>query len=90
MSKLSSGTLSKRWQKRFFRLEGHYFKYYENEESDQKDVKGVVDLKDVSAVEQQGVEVVVKFKNATAEQKVPYFFLGINFTNRTFSVQGRC
>jgi hypothetical protein len=70
LSKLSSGALSKRWQKRFFRLEGHYLKYFENEETDQKNVKGVVDLKDVSSVEQLGGEIIIKMRVNAIEQKV--------------------
>jgi hypothetical protein len=49
LKKKSSGRF-KKWQPRYFRLGGHYLKYWDKEGS--KDIKGVVDLRGVASVTQ--------------------------------------
>ena len=43
LKKRSSG-LVKRWQERYFTLQGHYLKYYADINKIQKDLKGTIDL----------------------------------------------
>jgi hypothetical protein len=41
----------KRWQERYFTIQGHYLKYYTDCNKIQRDLKGTIDLSDMTACE---------------------------------------
>jgi hypothetical protein len=63
----------KRFQRRFFRIQGNYLKYTESENSEEGKVKGVVDLRDVKEVNIKGNagEIMVDMKPAADGEKGP-------------------
>ena len=58
--KLSSGRL-RRWQRRHFRLESHYLKYFADTAT--QTVKGALDLREVQSCTREGDEMVLATRN---------------------------
>ncbi len=71
LQKKSSGIGPKRFQRRYFRIKGHYLNYCESEEADPEDVKGAIDLGNVKEVACKGTsgEFVIEMKPEEAGAK---------------------